>query len=101
MQLREHERDAPGESRPRSAADGSTQPFPGGESWRQAVAASRGCATARPGGIGTTRAPLIGHVATRWALDRALLGIPLESLVEAPFEWREGWEYTLPDAYAP
>ena len=41
---------------------------------------------------------LIGHVATRWALDHTLLGMPLETLVDAPFEWREGWEYTLPDA---
>ena len=40
---------------------------------------------------------LIGHVATRWALDHTLLGMPLETLVDAPFEWREGWEYTLPD----
>ena len=47
-----------------------------------------------------TRVLLIGHVATRWALDHTLLGMPLETLVEAPFAWREGWEYTLPDGGA-
>ena len=42
------------------------------------------------------RVLVIGHVATRWALDHTLLGVPLETLVDAPFGWREGWEYTLP-----
>jgi 2,3-bisphosphoglycerate-dependent phosphoglycerate mutase len=41
---------------------------------------------------------IIGHVATRWALDHVVLGMPLEELVDAPFDWREGWEYTLPEA---
>ena len=44
---------------------------------------------------------LIGHVATRWALDHTLLGMPLETLVEAPFAWQEGWEYTLRPPAAP
>jgi 2,3-bisphosphoglycerate-dependent phosphoglycerate mutase len=70
------------------------EPFPGGESWRQAVAR-----------VGLTldglrerdgqRVVLIGHVATRWALDHLVSGRPLEELVDAPFDWREGWEYTL------
>ena len=70
-------------------------PFPGGESWREAVARVVGAldeiARERPG----QRVLLIGHVATRRALDHTLLGMPLETLVEAPFEWREGWEDTL------
>jgi hypothetical protein len=37
---------------------------------------------------------VIGHVATRWALDH-LRGVPLEQLVVAPFDWRPGWEYVL------
>jgi broad specificity phosphatase PhoE len=72
------------------------EPFPGGESRREAVARVAGAleeiARTRPG----QRVLLIGHVATRWALDHTLLGVPLETLVDAPFEWREGWEYTLP-----
>ena len=74
------------------------EPFPGGESWRQAVArvasALDEIARKRSG----QRVLLIGHVATRWALDSTLLGMPLETLVDAPFDWREGWEYTLPEA---
>ena len=37
---------------------------------------------------------LIGHSATRWALDHLLAGIPLEEAV-GPFDWQEGWNYTL------
>jgi 2,3-bisphosphoglycerate-dependent phosphoglycerate mutase len=41
------------------------------------------------------RVVVIGHAATRWAFDHLLTGTPLEQLVAAPFEWQEGWEYTL------
>ena len=71
------------------------QPFPEGESWRQAVARVISfldeVATESEG----KRVLLIGHVATRWALDHHVLGTPLEQLAAAPFEWREGWEYLL------
>jgi 2,3-bisphosphoglycerate-dependent phosphoglycerate mutase len=38
---------------------------------------------------------IIGHVARRWALDHVVGGVPLEALIDASFEWREGWEYEL------
>lgn len=71
------------------------RPFPGGESWRQAV-----------GRVGVfleelaeihdgDRVLLIGHVATRWALDHFVNRTPLEELVNGQFDWREGWTYTL------
>lgn len=41
------------------------------------------------------RVLVIGHVATRWALDHYLCGIALENLVQEPFAWREGWEYRM------
>jgi 2,3-bisphosphoglycerate-dependent phosphoglycerate mutase len=70
-------------------------PFPGGESWRQAVARVAGfldeLARRRDG----QRVLLIGHVATRWALDHQIRGVPLEVLVDRPFDWQEGWEYLL------
>ena len=70
-------------------------PFPGGESWRQAAERVRDfldeLARTRDG----ERVLLIGHAATRFALDHLVDGIPLEELVEPPFEWREGWEYRL------
>jgi 2,3-bisphosphoglycerate-dependent phosphoglycerate mutase len=44
------------------------------------------------------RVLIIGHVATKWALDIRLLGASLEDLAKAGFEWRKGWEYVLDDA---
>ena len=41
------------------------------------------------------RVLVIGHVATRWALDHRANGIPLEQLVGEDFAWQEGWEYRL------
>jgi alpha-ribazole phosphatase/probable phosphoglycerate mutase len=38
---------------------------------------------------------VVGHTATRWALDHLLTGVRLEDLVDAPFEWQEGWDYRL------
>ena len=71
-------------------------PFPGGESWRDALARVRGfledLATDHDGG----RVLLIDHVATRWALDHYVLVVPLEELVHTPFAWQEGWEYVWP-----
>ena len=69
--------------------------FPGGESWRSAVervgSVLDELVADRPG----QRVLLIGHVATRWALDHFVHGRPLEDLVDAPFTWQRGWEYTL------
>ena len=42
------------------------------------------------------RVLIIGHVATRWALDHVLGGVPLEELAVADFAWQPGWEYRLP-----
>ena len=42
------------------------------------------------------RVLVIGHVATRWGLEHFLNGVPLEDLVDADFQWQEGWEYVLP-----
>jgi broad specificity phosphatase PhoE len=43
-----------------------------------------------------TRVLVVGHSATRWALDHLLAGAALHDLVAAPFDWREGWSYELP-----
>jgi broad specificity phosphatase PhoE len=69
------------------------QPYPGGESWRQAtarVARWLDDLTLRWSGA---RVLLVGHVATRWALDHHLNGVPLETLMANDFAWQEGWEY--------
>ena len=71
------------------------RPFPDGESWRQAVERVGGflqeLAETRDG----ERVLVIGHVATRWALDHFVSGVSLADLVDAPFDWREGWTYTF------
>ncbi len=41
------------------------------------------------------RTTTVGHVATCWALDHVIAGVPLEDLVAAEFGWRPGWEYRL------
>ena len=38
---------------------------------------------------------LIGHSATKFALDHLLTARPLEDAVSAPFDWQPGWEYWL------
>jgi 2,3-bisphosphoglycerate-dependent phosphoglycerate mutase len=72
-------------------------PFPGGESYHDATRRVdyflHELAPAHPG----ERVLLIGHTATRWALDHLLGGRGLNAAVAAPFDWREGWEYVLSD----
>ena len=70
-------------------------PYPGGESWRQAVERVGRFLNNLPLRWEGQRVLVIGHVATRWALDYEVKGIPLEDLIEADFDWREGWEYDL------
>ena len=70
-------------------------PYPGGESWRQA--------TDRVGRFlqdirlrwSDLRVLVVGHVATRWGLDRFTRRTTLEELIVAEFDWQEGWEYGL------
>jgi broad specificity phosphatase PhoE len=69
------------------------EPFPNGESYRQAIDRVRAfveeLARTRDG----KRVLVIGHGATRLALDHLANGVPLEDLVAAQFDWKEGWEY--------
>lgn len=70
-------------------------PFPHGQSYRRVAAAVRTLLeelAAEPSG---ERILLVGHAATRYALDHLLTGRPLETAVVGPFSWRPGWEYRL------
>lgn len=71
------------------------QPFPGGESYRDVVERIRSFLGDLSPELDDSRILLIGHSATRWALEHLLLGTALEDLVLAPFEWQEGWTYRL------
>jgi broad specificity phosphatase PhoE len=71
------------------------EPYPAGESYRDCVVRMRDFLDDLVPEYEGTRVLLIGHAATRWALQHIFDGTPLEELVDAPFEWQEGWEYTL------
>ena len=71
------------------------RPYPGGESWRQAVARIGRFLDDLPTRWDGCRVLVVGHTATRWGLDHFLGGRALEELVDAPFAWQEGWEYQL------
>ena len=66
-------------------------PWPGGESWRDAVAR----VSSFLDDVRGDRVLVIGHVATRWALDHRVCGRSLEDLAAEEFDWRPGWEYDL------
>jgi len=72
-------------------SDRVDSPWPGGESWRQAVErVGRGLDDLPDG-----RVLVIGHIATRWALEHRCLGRSLEELAAEEFVWQPGWEYEL------
>jgi broad specificity phosphatase PhoE len=70
-------------------------PYPGGESWRQAVARVGRFPGDLPLRWNGQRVLVIGHVATRWGLDHLIDGVPLEDPAEADFAWKQGWEYRI------
>jgi broad specificity phosphatase PhoE len=70
-------------------------PYPGGESWHDAVTrVGHFLADLRTWWDGR-RVLVIGHVATRWGLEVGCTGTSLEALATAEFVWQEGWEYEL------
>jgi 2,3-bisphosphoglycerate-dependent phosphoglycerate mutase len=71
-------------------------PYPDGESWQEAVTRVGGFLADLPSRWDGKRVLVIGHVATRWAFDHFLHGVPLEHLMGEEFQWQEGWEYVLP-----
>jgi broad specificity phosphatase PhoE len=75
------------------------RPWPAGQSYRQVVAQVRGFLRDLAVDWGGRTVVVIGHSATKWALDCLLNGKSLEELVDAPFEWQEGWRYLLPSTW--
>ena len=71
------------------------EPYPGGESWRQAAARVGRFLADLPLRWDGQRVLVIGHVATRWGLDHLINGVPLEGLAAQDFAWQRGWEYRL------
>jgi broad specificity phosphatase PhoE len=86
---------APAEAHVRDRARYLEEPYPGGESWRQAVARVARWLDDLALRWRGARVLVIGHVATRWALDHHLDGVALETLVADDFAWQDGWEYEI------
>jgi len=68
--------------------------YPGGESYRDVVDRMRSFLDDLLPEYDGARVVIIGHSATRWALDHLLSGASLEELV-GPYDWQQGWEYVL------
>ncbi len=71
------------------------EPYPGGQSYREVTAGVRALLDELRRDLPDGRVLLVGHAATRYALDHLLKGRPLETAVVAPFSWQPGWEYVL------
>jgi 2,3-bisphosphoglycerate-dependent phosphoglycerate mutase len=69
--------------------------YPGGESWRQAVHRAAGFLVDVPTRWDERRILIIGHMATRWALEIAVSGVELDTLIDENFVWQQGWEYRV------
>jgi alpha-ribazole phosphatase/probable phosphoglycerate mutase len=70
-------------------------PYPGGESWREAASrvwSSMEDIVRRHDG---ERILVIGHMATRYALDHYVNDAALETVVADAVVWQAGWEYVV------
>ncbi|WP_336210265.1 histidine phosphatase family protein [Nonomuraea sp. LPB2021202275-12-8] len=70
-------------------------PWPGGQSYRQVVAETAAFLEDVSKLWQGRTVLIIAHRANRLALRNLFDGVPLEELVDAPLDWRPGWEYTL------
>lgn len=75
------------------------EPFPGGQSYRQVIEATRSFLHDLASGWDGASVLVVAHSANRWALECLLSGGVIEELVVAPFEWQPGWHHTLPTPF--
>lgn len=71
------------------------KPYPNGESWRQAADRTLECLRDIAKRFDGKRVVVIGHAAQRYLLRSMFEGMAFAEAVNAPFEWQEGWEYTV------
>jgi alpha-ribazole phosphatase/probable phosphoglycerate mutase len=69
--------------------------YPGGETWREAVARVDRFLDELVSTRDGERVLVIGHMATRYALARRSRGAALEEVLAEEFVWQPGWEVEL------
>lgn len=75
-------------------------PWPGGQSYRDVVAATADFLRDLVEECDGHRVVVVAHSANRWALQHLLEGAALVDLVTAPFAWQPGWSFTVPSGWS-
>lgn len=70
-------------------------PHPGGESWQAAVQRATDGVRDAVGRHPSETIMIVGHIATRLAVEQLATGRALSELLVAPFCWQPGWSYDL------
>jgi len=70
-------------------------PYPEGESWAQALARVEGCLRELRARWDGRKVLIVGHLATRWALERLAKGQRPEEILVGEEAWHPGWEYQI------
>jgi broad specificity phosphatase PhoE len=70
-------------------------PFPQGESYADVATRVRSFLRDLGPRFTDRHVVVVGHHATKLALDHVLEGAPLPELVAMPFRWQQGWLYTM------
>jgi 2,3-bisphosphoglycerate-dependent phosphoglycerate mutase len=76
-------------------------PYPGGESWQQAVSRVGRFLSDLPLRWDGARVLIVGHIATWISLEHHLRGVDLSQALSVGFTWQPGWEYVLEADYPP
>lgn len=71
------------------------EPFPGGESYAQVAARTRGLLDEVARDLAGKRVLVIGHRATWYSLEHVINGRDLRDVIIAPWKWQPGWIYRL------
>lgn len=69
------------------------EPFPGGESYREATARVAEYVADMRRRFPDGRICVIGHFATHVGLEHLFTGVSIADALSAPYEWQPGWEY--------
>lgn len=71
------------------------EPFPGGQSYSDVVAGVKDLLAELVHDHEGERILLVGHAATRFALDLLIEGTSLQQSMARPFAWQPGWTYIV------